>query len=45
MPRPYLALLPDGTAAKLQAVTRAAAILAAHELFPTVVRVVPDGDW
>lgn len=44
-PRRYLALLPDGTAARLHAVTRAAAILAARELFPNVVRVVPDGDW
>ncbi|MEB3169127.1 MAG: hypothetical protein VKK97_10405 [Synechococcaceae cyanobacterium] len=45
-PRPYLALLSDGTAAKLVAVSRAAAILTAREFYgATLVRVVEDGDW
>jgi hypothetical protein len=45
MTRPYLATLANGTTARLMAVSRAAAILTARELFTTVVRVVEDGDW
>ena len=45
-PRPYVALLSDGTAARLVAVSRAAAILTARELYAAaLVRVVEDGDW
>jgi hypothetical protein len=40
MTRPYLATLANGTTARLMAVSRAAAILTARELF-----TVEDGDW
>lgn len=44
--RPYLAMLSDGTVARLVAVSRAAASLTARELYgAALVRVVEDGDW
>lgn len=46
MTRPYLATFANGTTARLVAVSRAAAILTARELYAAaLVRVVEDGDW